>query len=47
MRPSRFQVACIADDNAKAAMDVDLCGTLKVGGAPPMVAYSCRTANLS
>ena len=24
---------CMADDNAKAAVDVDLCGTLKVGGA--------------
>lgn len=23
---------CMADDNAKAAVDVDLCGTLKVGG---------------
>ena len=29
---------CIADDNAKAAIDRDMCGSLKVGGAPPMVA---------
>lgn len=28
----------IADDNAKAAIDRDTCGSLKVGGAPPMVA---------
>lgn len=28
----------IADDNAKAAIDRDMCGSLKVGGAPPMVA---------
>nr|DAG44417.1 MAG TPA: Cytosine specific methyltransferase [Caudoviricetes sp.] len=31
-------VVCIADDNAKAAIDRDMCGSLKVGGAPPMVA---------
>lgn len=31
-------VLCIADDNAKAAIDRDMCGSLKVGGAPPMVA---------
>ena len=30
-------VVCIADDNAKAAIDRDMCGSLKVGGAPPMV----------
>ena len=29
---------CMADDNAKAAIDKDVCGTLKVGGAPPLVA---------
>ena len=28
---------CMADDNAKAAIDEDMCGSLKVGGAPPMV----------
>ena len=26
---------CMADDNAKSAVDVDLCGTLKVGGGQP------------
>lgn len=31
------QTLCIADDNAKAAIDEDMCGSLKVGGAPPMV----------
>lgn len=30
-------VVCIADDNAKAAVDEDMCGSLKVGGAPPMI----------
>lgn len=30
-------VICMADDNAKAAIDRDMCGSLKVGGAPPMV----------
>ena len=30
---------CIADDNAHAAIDQDVCGTLKVGGAVPMIAY--------
>ena len=28
-------MVCMADDNAKAAIDDDMCGTLKVGGAPP------------
>ena len=36
VRPS---VLCMADDNAKAAIDEDMCGSLKVGGAPPMAAY--------
>lgn len=31
-------VVCIADDNAKAAIDRDMRGSPKVGGAPPMVA---------
>lgn len=31
-------VICMADDNAKAAIDEDLCGTLKVGGEPPIAA---------
>ena len=30
-------VFCMADDNAKAAIDADMCGTLKVGGAAPIV----------
>lgn len=30
-------IICMADDNAKAAIDRDMCGSLKVGGAPPMV----------
>ena len=30
---------CIADDNAHAAIDQYVCGTLKVGGAAPMIAY--------
>lgn len=34
VRPS---VLCMADDNAKAAIDEDMCESLKVGGAPPMV----------
>lgn len=38
--PDRGQnVICMADDNAKAAIDEDMCGSLKVGGAPPMAAY--------
>lgn len=32
-------VICMADDNAKAAIDEDMYGSLKVGGAPPMAAY--------
>lgn len=32
------QTWCMADDNAKAAVDRDVCGTLKVGGAAPRVA---------
>ena len=32
-------VTCIADDNAHAAIDQGVCGTLKVGGAPQMIAY--------
>lgn len=30
---------CIADDNAHAAIDKDVCGTLKVVGAAPMIAH--------
>lgn len=32
-------VVCIADDNANAAIDEDLAGTIKVGGGQPFVAY--------
>lgn len=28
-------IVCVADDNANAAVDVDLCGSLKVGGGSP------------
>lgn len=31
-------VVCMADDNAKAAIDEDMCGSLKVGGSAPQVA---------
>ena len=30
---------CIADDNANAAIDQDVCCTLIVGGASHMIAY--------
>lgn len=33
---------CMADDNAKAAIDEDMCGSLKVGGAAPLVALGRR-----
>lgn len=36
-------VVCIADDNAHAAVDEDVCGTLKVGGGAPCVVFP-RTA---
>lgn len=35
---SNSKVVCIADDNAKAAVDVEVSGTLKCGGSAPMVA---------
>lgn len=31
-------VICMADDNAKAAIDEDMCGSIKVGGSAPLVA---------
>lgn len=31
-------IVCMGDDNGKAAVDVDIAGTLKVGGAQPIVA---------
>lgn len=39
-------VVCLADDNANAAVDVDMCGALKVGGGGPFVAMP-RTARRS
>lgn len=36
---SSNQAIAMADDNAKTAVDVEMCGSLKVGGAPPMVAF--------
>lgn len=38
------QIVCIADDNANAAIDFDMCGSLKVGGSNPIVAdeYTVR-----
>lgn len=33
-----FQPVCMADDNAKAAIDRDMCGTLKVAGSAPIIA---------
>lgn len=38
----RHAVLCIADDNAKAAIDEDLCGTLKVGGGAPIISSADR-----
>lgn len=34
---------CMADDNAKAAIDRDMCGSLKVGGATPMIMQHRRS----
>lgn len=34
----------MADDNAKSAVDVDLCGTLKVGGGNPIIAVCASNA---
>ena len=31
-------VVCMADDNARAAIDEDVCGSLKVGGGSPLIA---------
>lgn len=40
-------VLCLADDNAKAAVDVDVCGSLKVGGAPPMIGTKWEVRRLT
>lgn len=44
---SRQQLVCMADDNANAAIDVDLCGSLKVGGGRPCIAYRATEATSS
>ena len=31
---------CMADGNVNTAIDLDMCGTLKVGGEPPIVVYA-------
>ena len=31
------RIVCLSDDNAKAAVDEDMCGSLKCGGSAPMV----------
>lgn len=33
-------IVCMADGNGKTAIDEDMCGTLKVGGGSPMIAFS-------
>lgn len=40
-------IVCIADDNAKAAVDEDMCGSLKVGGAPPMIGTKYEVRRLT
>lgn len=35
---SATPVVCVADDNSNAATDVDMCGSLKVGGGVPWIA---------
>lgn len=35
--PNAVACLCVSDDNAKAAIDIDLAGTLKVGGSGPFV----------
>ena len=34
-----FQPMCMADGNAHTSIDDNMCGTLKVGGEPPIVVY--------
>lgn len=31
-------IVCMADDNARCAIDEDMCGTLKIGGCQPIIA---------
>lgn len=41
------QTWCMADDNTKAAIDEDMCGSLKVGGAAPQVARNMQVRRLT
>ena len=45
------QVVCLADDNAKAACDINLTGALKVGGSAPIVSKQepvyCRASGMA
>lgn len=41
------QTWCLADDNAKAAVDRDMCGTLKVCGSAPHVARRMSVRRLT
>lgn len=43
----RHGIVCIADDAANAAVDIDLCGTLKCGGSPPTVALEAGARRLT
>lgn len=38
-------IFCIADDNARAAIDEDMAGTLKVGGSPPVLCMTGQHSN--
>ena len=41
------QTLCLADDNAKAALDLDTCGTLKVCGSAPQVVRHMQIRRLT
>lgn len=41
-----MNVICMADDNANAAIDEDLSGTLKVGGVPPIACCAVDVRNM-
>ena len=41
------QTWCLADDNAKAALDLDMCGTLKVCGSAPQVVRHMQVRRLT
>lgn len=40
-------IICVADDNVNAAIDENLCGSLKVGGGKPYVAYQATAKTSS